>query len=211
MHKATLQHISKKPMFTQKIIPLLITLLLATGSVFAQDITLTSSESSSMIIDGDSNVHDWEAEVTEVNGTLVLQNIESVTAENLTPESFKSLSLTIPVEGIDAGSGGLRKNIHKNMEKDDFPNVTFELNNVTDISNQNGSLLITANGVITAVGNDYNAEMQVTANVQDGNIQFTGEQQLLMTDFGIDPPTAVFGTIRSKDEVLMKFDVTFNQ
>lgn len=198
-------------MFTQKIISLLIAFLFATGAAFAQDITLNASESSSMIIDGDSNVHNWEAEVTEVNGSLVLQNIESVTAESLTPESFKTLSLTIPVEGIDAESGGLKRNIHRYMEKDDYPNVTFELSNVTDISNQDGSLLITGNGVITVIGNDYNAEMQVTATIENGNIQFTGEKQLLMTDFGIDPPTAVFGTIRSKDEVIMKFDVTFNQ
>lgn len=200
----------KKAMFTQKILPLLVVLLFTAGTAFAQDITLTASESSSMIIDGDSNVHNWEAEATQVNGTLVLQNIESVTAENLTPESFKSLSLTIPVEGIDAESGGLKKNIHKYMKKDDYPNVTFELNNVTDISNQNGSLLITGNGVITATGNDYTADMQVTATVQNGNIHFTGEKELLMTDFGIDPPTAVFGTIRSHDEVIIRFDVSFN-
>jgi len=53
--------------------------------------------------------------------------------------------------------------------------------------------------------------MQVTANVQNGEIQFTGSQELLMTDFGIDPPTAVFGTIRSKDEIRIEFDVTLSQ
>ncbi|WP_234571429.1 YceI family protein [Rhodohalobacter sp. 614A] len=198
-------------MYTQKIISLFIALLFMAGSAVAQDITLTAQESSSMIIDGDSNVHDWEAQATEVNGTLVLQNIESVSAENLTPESFKSLSLTIPVEGIDAESGGLKKNIHKHMEKDDYPNVTFELNNVTEVTSQDGALLITGNGVITAKGTSYTADMQVTANVQDGSIQFTGEKQILMTDFGIDPPTAVFGTIRSKDEVIIKFDVSFSR
>lgn len=192
-------------------IPLLIAILFAASAAFAQDITLTASESSSMIIDGDSNVHNWEAEVTQVNGKLVLQNLESITAENLTPESFKSLSLTIPVDGIDAESNGLRKNIHKYMKKDDYPNVTFELNNVSEVNNQNGSVSITGNGVITVTGNDYNAEMQVTATIQNGSIQFIGEKQLLMTDFGIDPPTAVFGTIRSKDEIVMKFDVIFNQ
>lgn len=198
-------------MITQKLISLFIALLFVTGTAVAQEITLTAQESSSMIIDGDSNVHDWEAQVTEVNGTLVFQNIEALSAENLTPESFKSLTLTIPVEGIDAESGGLKKNIHKYMEKDDYPNVTFELNNVIEVTNQNGALLITGNGVITAKGNSYTADMQVTANIQDGSIQFTGEKQLLMTDFGIDPPTAVFGTIRSKDEVIIKFDVTFSR
>ena len=198
-------------MFTQKIISLFVALLFVTGMASAQDITLQATESSSMIIDGDSNVHNWEAEVTQVNGTLVLQNIESVNPDSLTPESFKSLTLTIPVDGIDADSRGLRKNIHKYMEKDDHPNVTFELIDVSEVANQNGSLMISGTGTITAIGSEYDVEMQVTATVQNGGIHITGEQDLLMTDFGIDPPTAVFGTIRSADEVIIKLDVTFSR
>lgn len=200
-------------MFTKRIISLLTTLMLITGVSVAQDITYHAEESPEIIIDGDSNIHDWEAFVTQMDATLVLQNVEEVTAENLTPETFKSLSITIPVEdGIDAESGGLRKNIHKNMEADDYPNVTFELVSVKDITPQNGSLLITADGVVTAHDTDHNVELQVTATINDdGSISFSGEQDLLMTDFDIDPPTAVFGTIRAKDEIVIKFDVSFSR
>lgn len=203
-------NLNLKIMFTRKLTSLLIAMLFVTGTAIAQEITLNvQDESSHMIIDGDSNVHNWEADATEVNGTLVLQNVESVTAESLTPEAFKSLSLTVPVDGIDADSGGLRKNIHKYLKKDDYPNITFELNNVTNVTEQeDGSLLIDGSGIITVQDKEKNVNMQVTANVNNGTVQFTGDQPLLMTDFGIDPPTAVFGTIRSRDEMIISFDVT---
>lgn len=198
-------------MFTQKIISLITALLFIAGSAIGQDLTLNIQDSPTMHIYGDSNVKSWDAAVNQIDATLTLGNIETLSAENLTADAFQSLSISIPVEEIESESGGLTNNIHKYLKGEDYPNITFELNNVTNITEQNGSLLITASGVITAAGTDNPVEMQVTANVQNGSIQFSGEKQLLMTDFNIDPPTAVFGTIRSKDEFRVEFDVTLGR
>lgn len=199
-------------MFTQKIISLLAVLLFTAGASIGQDVQLNLQDSQNMHLYGEANIKSWDAAITQVNGSLTLQNIESLSAENLTAEAFQNLSLTIPVEQIEAESGGLTNNIHKYLKGDDYPNITFELNNVTNITEQeDGSLLITASGVISAAGADKEVEMQVTANVANGQIQFTGEKELLMTDFGIDPPTAVFGTIRSRDEIRIEFDVSFSR
>ncbi|MDX1641175.1 MAG: YceI family protein [Balneolaceae bacterium] len=198
-------------MFTQKLISIFIALIFITGSAFAQDMTLNLQGTPEMHINGDSNIKTWDAAVNDVSASLTLQNIENISAETLTPESFKNLSITIPVEGIEAESGGLTKNIHKYLEEKDHPNITFELVEVTNIAEQDGSLIITAQGVINAAGKDNPVQMVVTANVQNGSIQVSGEQELLMTSFDIDPPTAVFGTIRSKDEFVVSYNLTFSR
>jgi polyisoprenoid-binding protein YceI len=198
-------------MFTKKIISLFAVLLLTAGVTIGQTVQLNIHDSANMHIYGDSNIKTWDAAVNQVNGSLTLQNLEDLSAENLTAENFQSLSLTIPVEQIESESGGLTKNIHKYLKGDDYPNITFQLNNVTNITEQNGSLLITASGIVNAAGTDNPVEMQVTANVQNGTIEFSGTKELLMTDFNIDPPTAVFGTIRSKDEFRVEFNVSFSQ
>lgn len=199
-------------MFTQKIISLLAVLLLTAGATLGQDMQLNIQDSPNMHLYGEANIKSWDAAITEVNGTLTLQDIENITAETLSPEAFQNLTLTIPVEEIEAESGGLTSNIHKYLKGDDYPNITFELNNVTDITEQeDGTFLISGSGVISAAGAENTVEMQVTANLVNNGIQFTGEQELLMTDFGIDPPTAVFGTIRSRDEIRIEFDVSFNR
>lgn len=204
-------------MYFKSIFITIIALFVLSGSLFAQDAqetqdrTLTVQGTPQMKIDGTSNIRDWDADVKEMDATLVLQNSEELSLENLTAESFKSLEITIPVESIESGSGGLTKNIHKYLKEKDYPNITFRLDSITDIVRENGTALITAEGVITAAGKENPATMTVTASMNpDGSINFSGEQELLMTSFDIDPPTAIMGTVRARDEFVVLYDVTFN-
>lgn len=204
-------------MYFKSIFTTLIALFLFTGTLFAQDAenaqdkTLTIQGVPQMKIDGTSNIRDWDADVTEMDATLVLQNTEELTLETLTPESFKSMEITIPVESIESGSRGLTNNIHKYLKEKDYPNITFRLDSISDIVRENGTALITAEGVITAAGKENPATMTVTASMNpDGSFTFSGEQELLMTSFDIDPPTAIMGTVRARDEFKVIYTVTMN-
>ncbi|MDX1591127.1 MAG: YceI family protein [Balneolaceae bacterium] len=198
-------------MYLKRIFSTIVTLLLIAVSVNAQDMTLTLQGTPQMKIDGDSNLRSWGADVTEMDATLVLQNVEEMTLESITPESFKSLQITIPVESIESDSRGLTKNIHKYLKEKDYPQISFTLNSITDIVRENGTALITAEGVINAAGKDNPVTMTVTATMNpDGSINFSGEQELLMTSFDIDPPTAILGTVRADDEFSVIYDVNFN-
>jgi len=201
----------KHIMYIRKTAIALLVLLFSAGTIFAQEVTYTLQDSYEMRIDGDSNVKSWDAEVKEMNGELVLTNTEDLTFETLAPEHFVSLSLSIPVENVESSSGGLTKNMQKYLKKDDHPVITFQLSDVTAIEKTENSALITATGVINAAGQDHTAEMTVEATMNEqGEFTFSGETELLMTSFDIDPPTAVFGTIRSKDEIVISFNTTFS-
>ncbi len=198
-------------MYIKKTAITLLVLLFSAGTMFAQEVTYTLQDSYEMRIDGDSNVKSWDAEVKEIEGELVLTNTEDLSLENLSPEHFVSLNLNIPVENIESGSGGLTKNLQKYLEKDDHPYITFELNEITSIEKNEDSALITATGVINAAGNDHTAEITVeTMMNEQGEMTFSGDTELLMTSFDIDPPTAVFGTIRAKDEIVISYNTTFS-
>ena len=41
----------------------------------------------------------------------------------------------------------------------------------------------------------------------DGHVRFTGQHPMLMSDFGMDPPSAMFGQLRTADEVVVHFDL----
>ena len=51
--------------------------------------------------------------------------------------------------------------------------------------------------------------MTVKAMVTQGKVQFTGSYTLKMTDFSVKPPTAMFGTIKTGDEITVKFNVDY--
>ncbi len=191
---------------------LTISLFLVFSSATAQDITLNLSEIQEFKIDGDSNVRTWGADVTQANGTLELSGIENLSLDALTPETFNSLNITIPVSGIQSDSGRLTNNLQGYLKGDDFPEITFNLTDVTSIERDGEKAIITANGVVNAAGVDNQVTMKVEATLNSNSgITFSGNQALLMTSFNIDPPTAVMGTIRSRDEIEIIFQVSFSR
>ncbi len=199
-------------MYLKSTLTTLITVLFLAGSLSAQDMNLTIQGTPQMKIDGDSNVRSWDADVTQVDATLVLTGIETFSIEAMTPDAFKEMTITMPVERINSDSRSLTRNIHNYLKADDHPNITFTLKSVDEIEVNSGTALITATGVINAAGKDHEVTMNVTARMSNnGTINFSGEQELLMTSFEIDPPTAIMGTVRARDEFRIIYSVDFGQ
>src|SRR5690625_5241270 len=97
------------------------------------------------------------------------------------------------------------------LESKQHPAITFSLREVTGVEISNVKASVHAKGGVNAAGQDHEILMNVlTEVVSPTAIGFTGEQEMLMSDFGIDPPTAVFGTVRSADDIVIRFNVTFS-
>lgn len=189
----------------------LIALIFATGSLFAQDVSLNLQPDYEVIIDGTSNARDWDAKVTEISAEFVLSGFEGNSLANLSPEHFKTLRLNMSAGSIDADGRRLTNNIHNYIKADDFPTITFELNEIKNISSTGNNVNIEAEGTITAAGVSHTTIMNVTAERGDnGSIIFSGNQDLNMTDFDISPPTAMLGAIRAADEMTIIYRVRFS-
>lgn len=69
--------------------------------------------------------------------------------------------------------------------------------------------------IVEAIGNLTIAGMTRTVRVRlegrllpDGRMQARGSLPMQMTDFNLDPPTAMLGIIRVDDEIVVHFDIT---
>ncbi len=188
----------------------LLALLFIFSTATAQDLTFNLSEIHQFKIDGDANVRSWDAEITEADAQLVLTGVENLSLDALTENSFGSLEISIPVEGIESDSRRLTRNLQGYLKGDDFPTITFSLQQINSVSHENGKAQISADGLINAAGVENTVSMNVEAELNDdGSITFSGVQDLLMTDFDIDPPTAIMGTVRSDDEIQIIYQVKF--
>lgn len=167
-------------------------------------------ENHEMMIDGTSNIRDWDAQVKTINSNFVINEFDMNDLSNLTADNFETLELSIPVEDVESGSGRLTRNMHKYLKGDDHPMITFNLTGIDSVTVNGNQATITANGIINAAGVDHQTSMTVDATFDNGTITFAGTQPLLMTDFNIDPPTAVFGTIRARDEIDIIYSLTFS-
>jgi polyisoprenoid-binding protein YceI len=64
-------------------------------------------------------------------------------------------------------------------------------------------------GSLTIAGKENKLAMDVTANrLPDGTVKATGMVPIKMTDYGIKPPTAIFGRLKTGDEVKVNFELT---
>lgn len=192
----------------------LITLFyLPANNTAAQNSTfeLSLADGHEMVIDGTSNIRDWDADVKTINATFRMADVDLSDPSAISADHFETLEFSIPVEDIESGSGRLTKNIHKYLKGDDHPNITFNMTDVESVSVDGDKVMITANGVVNAAGVDNKTTMQVEATLNgDGTITFTGAHEMKMTDFNIDPPTAMLGSIRARDEFDLVYNLTFS-
>jgi polyisoprenoid-binding protein YceI len=177
----------------------LIILLGFSFSLLAQPFTI-NQEQSEVTITGTSTIHDWESVAEEFSGTA------DITVEEGSLTSIQSLTFNVVVDGIKSGKGGMDSKTYGALNEKKHPNIVFELSEVAEINESS----VTANGFLTISGTTNPVELIVDYQLmEDGTIQFTGSKKIKMTDYNVDPPTAVLGTIKAGNEVVVHFDASF--
>lgn len=182
---------------------ILITLMFSFTSmlVSAQSYSI-DVENSKVIIDGTSNVHDWESEAEQFSGnaTIVIEEDSLI--------SISDLQFNVVVDGIKSGKGGMDNKTYDALNKKKYPNITFVLSEVTSINDSS----LTATGDLTISGVTKPIQMEVEYEMlPDGSVLFKGTQHINMRDYDVDPPKAMFGAIKAGEEVDVIFDTKFIQ
>jgi polyisoprenoid-binding protein YceI len=123
--------------------------------------------------------------------------------------ALKQWELTIPVQNLKSGESGLDKNMYKSLKVKESPEITFklmryEVHRSTTIPSVTQ---ISASGTLQVAGHERTIELQGLITPEPKGLHLEGEYPLLMTDFGIKPPTLMMGAIKVKDRVVIHFDL----
>lgn len=188
--------------FKMKIDKLLITAIVAflcmPFTSFAQKYNL-DIQKSSLIVFGTSNIHDWDIKTENQKGFILIN------AENSL--QIKELNIVVEAESLKSGRGGMDKNTYKALNTNDYKTIKFNLissDKITDLGN--GNYNVTAKGDLTISGVTKRITLEFKVNIVSNLVSITGEKNIKMTDYKIDPPKALLGTIKTGDDVLIKFN-----
>lgn len=155
-------------------------------------------------VKGTSNLHDWDVKSDKgiVDATLAMGAGEKTV-------SFSKLSFVVNAETLKSGKSGMDKNTYKALKTDAHKNITFNLLSANAIPTDGNAYQVKAKGNLTVAGVTKPIDLIVTAKWNPGNQSLTisGVKTFKMTDFGVKPPTAVLGTIKTGDEVNITFSV----
>jgi polyisoprenoid-binding protein YceI len=157
-----------------------------------------------MTIDGTSSLHDWTSEVTEVNAEGALD----LSGGDL--KAIKGLTVTVPVTSIKSSKGNIMdKKTYDAFDSEQHPNITYVLKDVQSISNNGSTYTVKTKGDLTMAGTTKSIEMTVSGELTgNGDIRFQGSKALDMTEWNMEPPTAMFGTLKTGKDITVNFALT---
>ncbi len=164
---------------------------------------------SKLWIEGTSNLHGWSCKAEKFDAAIELDAAAVAELATATPKVLKRVEVKVPVKALKCGHGGMDDNLYKALKADDKSEISYILATFDAAPGEADGFTLKTNGTLAIAGKENKLTMDVVAaRLPDGSVKATGMVQIKMTDFGIKPPTAMFGTLRTGDEVKVNFALT---
>ena len=159
-------------------------------------------------INGTSNIHAYTASTTTVR--LVRGEFGAIASGSdpwsqvLNPGAIDAFEVAIPAATLTSPREGLDKNMHKALKIDQHADITFHVLRVEPLDG--GAAKVT--GVLRIAGVERQVMLDVKTQRTTNGLAVSGQTTLLMTDFGIKPPTAMLGMLKTDPKVTVAFETT---
>lgn len=153
-------------------------------------------------IAGTSNIHPYTASTTNVRLTKFALAPSAVLADVLKPGTVTAFEVAVRAAALTSPKEGLDKNMHKALKTAEYPDVMFRLLRLEGAPD--GALR--AIGLLKIAGVEKEVAMAIKAASTPAAITVTGELTLLMTDYGITPPKAMLGMLKTDPKITVTFE-----
>ena len=166
-------------------------------------LTLSSGRVS---IAGTSNIHDYTASTTNVR-VVQMELAEGVKGpdfwdEIVKPGAIGSFEVAIAAGSLSSPREGIDKNMYKALKVTEFPHITFRL--IRFDGGEPG--MLRATGVLKIAGVEREVTLNLKTERHDATFTVKGAVTLLMTDYGITPPKALLGMLKTDPKITVTFE-----
>lgn len=188
--------------------------LVLSATLPAQGLRMTIRPDSKLTLAGSSNVHDWACRTTTFVATVDVDAGFESSPWYAVERPITSVAVDVPVKTLKCGHGKMDSNMYKALRADSFPDIKYALTSYTVVKDSATADSFVAHtvGELTVSGKTINVEIPIKAVRQpSGGAVGTGSVKLLMTDFGIKPPVALLGTLRTKNQIEIAFEVLLDK
>ena len=196
-------------MITKRVATVALLTLIA-GVARAQDTRVPVNPESKLWIDGTSNLHGWTCRATTLDAAIDLDAALASQIATAPPKALKRVQVKVPVKSLKCGHGGMDDNVYKALKADQSPEISYILATFEAVpADVKDTFTLHTVGTLLIAGVEKKIEMDVVANrLADGSVTAKGLVPIKMTDYGIKPPTAIFGRLKTGDEVKVNFELT---
>lgn len=178
-------------------------------SVNGQTWQLDSENPPQVSITGTSTLHDWTVTCAEVQ-----QVPQQITLDAGSGGKIDEFGFQVPISGMDGGRGStMNEKIKKAFQADANPVVAYQQTAPASYTkpDASGNVTITSTGTLTMAGVSKPVEITCKGAIKDGVLTISGSHPLKITDFGMVPPSAMFGQIKTDDDVAVNYEFQYRQ
>ena len=186
----------------------LVGLLLAYG--VPHDYHFEIEKGSKLYIEGTTNINSFECLCTdEFNPLIAKINV----SDDEKMVWFTATTLKLRTSSLDCDNSKINRDLCEALKSEDYPHIRIDVHDAKVIEgsfatpNADVKLLCSTSITITNVTRKVPLSVRCR-KLGGGRYRFFATKELLMTDFGIDPPSALFGLIKVKDAIRINFDLT---
>jgi len=178
----------------------------ATTATAARETTALTLASGRVSISGTSNIHPYTASTTNVRMVRV-QLANGIAAggwsDVLKAGALEAFEIAIPAATLSSPKDGIDKTMHKALKAEEHPDITFRLARL-EAGAAPGALRGVGTLEIAGVAREIALELKTQESAS--TLAVKGELQLLMTDYGITPPKAMLGMLKTDPRVTITFE-----
>ncbi len=175
---------------------------------------------SNLVLEGTSNLHRWRCRGTTIQARLevgaTLQEINAAIDRIVAGAavSFEGLPrpvfhLAVPVTSFRCGNRLMERDMIRALRGDEHPSIEFAfraLVGTVRYEELGERHTVTIAGELTVAGERRDATITIDGWRMAPDVFFVrASVPMRMSDFGIRPPTALFGLIRARDQIFAHF------
>lgn len=177
-------------------------LLCTQAVVFAQSPFHLDKTASKITILGTSSVHDWEVEVSEFKCDATISTAG-------TSVTITKVNVVCEVKDVESDNRIMTGKIYKALDGDKHPQISFTASETVTVSTGSEANI---KGKLTIAGQTKEVTLPFKLTTENGSVvKAEGKLPLKMSDFKIDPPTAMMGALKTGDAIELNYNVVLNK
>ena len=163
----------------------------------AAQVNYRQSGNIKVTIAGTSTLHDWTMVSTEATCNAVIET----NAEGQ-PVKIQSIAFSLPAESLKSGKGAMDNNAYNSLKTNKFKQISFRLLTARVSEKQ-----VFCSGELTIAGTAKTIDIQAPFELKAGNPVFKVVKKIKMSEFNVEPPSFMFGSVKTGDEITITVDV----
>lgn len=178
----------------------------ASGAWTVANELLVLQPQSRLWIDGTSSIRSFSCKAGEVNAVVEANGPNAIPQLLTGDKGVKAVKVTVPAERLDCGNGTMNEHMRKAIKLEENKTIEFRLSDY-DVTRGAEGIAGTISGTLLLGGVTKPITMKAEGKAEGGMLHVTGSYDLNMTEYGLKPPTLMFGRIKVGQTVKVNYDL----